>query len=180
MADPTTRNRSRAVPLHSLSGHTVAESVELLLPLIHIDVRDCHGRTPLHCAAVVGNVDVAQLLLQARADPNAVADDALTPLHLATRTNHLATMALLLDAKADADRFTATHGHSSVHLATLCALQHAGDTRALQLLAKYNADFSAIDYNGHTAMRLATSLPQPLPHVSSIMSLLRHCGCPAD
>ncbi|OWY59772.1 hypothetical protein B7486_72775, partial [cyanobacterium TDX16] len=47
-----------------------------------------HGRgdsTALHAAALVGDADGVRLLLEAGADPNAIAYDAFTPLHFAHR-----------------------------------------------------------------------------------------------
>lgn len=41
------------------------------------------GHTPLHAAAEIGNVEIAQLLLEAGDNPNTVASDGLAPIHRA-------------------------------------------------------------------------------------------------
>jgi ankyrin repeat protein/catechol 2,3-dioxygenase-like lactoylglutathione lyase family enzyme len=66
--------------------------------------------TALHLAALAGHLDVAKLLLDGGADPNArEAGDNASPLHLATIHGHLAVMRALLDAGSD------VHGSGDVH-----------------------------------------------------------------
>jgi ankyrin repeat protein len=57
------------------------------------------GRTPLHAAADTGNVEIAQLLLEAGDDPNTMASDGFAPLHRACRgegLGHTEVVELLL------------------------------------------------------------------------------------
>lgn len=50
---------------------------------LRLDVRDCRGRTPLHVAAMCGEVGAIELLLQAGADADARDDAGDTPADLA-------------------------------------------------------------------------------------------------
>ena len=54
----------------------------------------------LLCASTLGDLDIAQHLLEACADPSAVDSDGSTPLHLATENGHEALAQLLADTTA--------------------------------------------------------------------------------
>ena len=85
---------------------------------------DNHGKTPLHWAAVAGQMEVAKILLANHADIDATNDNDATPLHDAAYWGHRDVAELLLENKADLhvrDRFgntplhdAALHGHADV------------------------------------------------------------------
>jgi ankyrin repeat protein len=69
-----------------------------------IEARDSDGSTPLHCATWKGHPDVVAVLLDARADVNAVNQNehwGTTPSHAAAHANQTAIAKLLLDHGAD-------------------------------------------------------------------------------
>jgi len=59
--------------------------------------------TPLHRAALCGQVEVVQRLLNKGADMNAQSHDRNTPLHIASIAGKLEVVRLLLDHGADVD-----------------------------------------------------------------------------
>ena len=64
------------------------------------DARNKRGETPLHIACFVGNVECAEILLQAGADVNSADADQWTPLHWAVEQNHHDVVRCLLTHKA--------------------------------------------------------------------------------
>lgn len=58
------------------------------------------GATPLHMAAALGEVDVARLLLNRGADPDALSTDGHAPLHYAAGRGHSAMIELLRERGA--------------------------------------------------------------------------------
>jgi ankyrin repeat protein len=81
-ANPKAANRHGVTPLHRAAARI--NSTQLLVEK-GADVRsvDDSRRTPLHCAAASGSIDVAQFLLRHGADINACDADGWTPLHSA-------------------------------------------------------------------------------------------------
>ncbi len=75
----------------------------------NVNAKDSNGWAPLHYAASCGYREVAQVLIAAKADPNARADvrdfrrddECGTPLHLALRGDHAELVGLLIDNGAD-------------------------------------------------------------------------------
>jgi ankyrin repeat protein len=68
------------------------------------------GWTGMHAAAKAGHADVARLLLEHGADPNArEAGDNTSPLHWAAAGAHVDTIRLLLDAGADVQGVADVH-----------------------------------------------------------------------
>jgi ankyrin repeat protein len=95
--------------------------------------KDDIGATPLHYAAQYGQNNVAELLLNNKADVNAKAKSLVTPLHLAAQRGYQEMAALLLANKAEVNAkssfgwtplyVAAQNGHKEV--ATLLS-QHGG------------------------------------------------------
>ncbi|MDX6647260.1 MAG: uncharacterized protein QOK40_2987 [Miltoncostaeaceae bacterium] len=101
---------------------------------------DAHARSPdgftaLHLAAYFGNLEAVEALLEAGADPAAVADNAsrVQPLHSAVAGRHLAVAALLLQRGAGPDA-AQTGGWTALHSAA-----KQGDAALVELLLDHGA-----------------------------------------
>jgi hypothetical protein len=89
-------------PLHAAVNCGHVEVVLLLLTHIPVDTRSTWlNRTPLHCLAINGNVEIGHHLLNFGADVNARQEGDWTPIHLASCYGHPRFMRLLLDHGAD-------------------------------------------------------------------------------
>lgn len=109
------------------------------------------GFTPLHLAAFFGHEDVARLLLDAGARPDAITRNDMEnmPLHAAAAGGHYAISALLVERGAPVNAqqqggFTALHA----------AAQH-GDRPLAELLVEHGADAGTETEAGKTAADLA-------------------------
>jgi ankyrin repeat protein len=65
---------------------------------------DMRGRTPLHSAARLGDIEIVTLLIKDGADVSAKDSDGVTPLHDAVEAGHAEIVELLLVKGADTDR----------------------------------------------------------------------------
>lgn len=111
------------------------------------------GFTALHLAAFFGQPDVADALLEAGADPAAVAErqGRVTPLHSAVAGGHERIAAALLAAGAPVDAIQ-RDGFSPL----MAAAQH-GDRDLVELLLEHGADASARTEDDRDAAALAAA-----------------------
>ena len=99
-------------------------------PAENVMSRGFFAITPLHVAAVWGNVEAGRILLTAGADPNATAEHGYTPLHEAVEQGHKPFVELLL-ANGASPGITNDEGQTPLDLADA-----ANETEIRQLLAK--------------------------------------------
>lgn len=111
-----------------------------------VQTRDCAGRTALHC---VTNPDIAALLLDHGADPNAVNASGDTPLHGASG----AVASVLLEHGADPN---ARGDYARTPLIAVASRGGAGDfAETAKRLLEAGAEVDAVDEFGDTALSLA-------------------------
>jgi ankyrin repeat/protein kinase domain-containing protein 1 len=85
-----------------VGGATAAEHLLSKVPDL-LGCRDRRGLTPLHVAAWRGDAAIADLLLQAGANPGACTIFGETPLHQAVYFGHTAAVEVLVRGGADVD-----------------------------------------------------------------------------
>ena len=120
-ADPNQADSDGKYPVHKAcsSGKAALEKVQLFVELSsqNIDRRDeLSKQTPLHRAAVKGNVDVVEYLLKCGADINARDKRGETALHKAAFTNRADVLATLL-ARGVPINEQDDEGHTALHVA---------------------------------------------------------------
>jgi len=116
---------------------------------------DRGGLSPLHLASSYGFVQVAEILLDNRADINMAASGGLgdTPLHMAVSCGQLAVAEYLVSRGADVSRRNAD-GKTVLMVAAA-----RGQLALVRLLVEAGADVTAVDRAGNTALLLHTAMP---------------------
>ena len=110
-----------------------------------VNIRDYKGRTPLHWAAIRGDVSAVSLLLDNGADVNAQDEGKATPLILAASSGSVRTLELLLLAGANV-RLTDVRGGHALHY--VC--RHQKDIAPAKLLLQAGAPVNCQNIHGHT------------------------------
>jgi len=114
------------------------------------------GTTALHWAAYYGNLEMAQRLLRAEADPDTVNDYGSTPLGEAAIKGDIEMIALLLDAGADVESPN-PEGQTA-----LMAVARTGNVEAASLLLENGASINAAEgWGGQTALHWAAARKHP-------------------
>jgi len=111
-----------------------------------VDARNESGMTALHLSAIEGHVDVAAVLLDRGADPNALAPGSMTPLHFAAMLAHPEMAGLLVRRGARMDVRNAS-GMMPLHL--------AANEKVVDVLANAGADVNALTSKGQTPLHTA-------------------------
>lgn len=124
-----------------------------------------YGNTPLGWAALYGDLQLIQLLLEHGANANeAIRDNGWTPLHEAVLWRRTKVVELLLEHGANTNVATRDMGQTPLYTAV-----HLGYTDVAELLIKMGAEVNAMNKFGWT----------PLDHIYSnevIIGLLKQHG----
>jgi ankyrin repeat protein len=134
------------------------------------------GASPLHNAAEYGNKDIAEFLLEKKADIEAKDYSGRTPLHWAAFMGHRDVAAVLLAHQADINAKD-NDGGTPLHYAASCGgrLNYdftGGYTEVVKLLLDKNADVNALDNAGQTPLHWALTYDAS----TSVEELLRQHG----
>jgi hypothetical protein len=140
--------------LHHCALNGLTSSVKRLLSIrnINVNVKDDESEsTPLHWAAMDGNVEIARLLLQNGAEVNAKSNRGYTPLHYAAeQDDNVDVLHLLVENGVDLEA-QANNGWRALHSAA-----RNGNLPFIQeLISRYHVDINARENNGDTALTLA-------------------------
>lgn len=139
-------------PLHSASAIGRADIVEYMLDLGSYDKngRDETERTPLHHAAMVGNIAAANTLLSAGADVTLLCSTARSALDVAVDKRHVEIAKMIIDHGADVNGRD-VDGRTLLQIAVA-----EGEAEMVSLLCRKGAAIDVFDGVGRTALHLAT------------------------
>jgi ankyrin repeat protein len=111
---------------------------------------DQNGRTPLHIAAAAGHHQHVKLLIEAKANVNAIDAYGGTPLQDAFHNGHAACSEVLLKSKA-------AMGKTFDAAFALCEAAAADDVDTLLRLIEHKCDVDTEDFDGRTALHIAAA-----------------------
>jgi cytohesin len=131
-----------------------------------VRLRGLRGQTLLHDAALVGEAELAEVLIRSGADPDATEAEGHTPLYRAA-TGEGARV--LLAAGATADVASGPTGGTALHQAA-----RRGYVSVAQALLDHNATLDALDAKGQTPLRRAVNCRQ----LQIVRLLVRHGADP--
>jgi ankyrin repeat protein len=161
-------NEACETPLHNLHKYDYYKQLWLLEFGGDPNVRDRHGRTPLHYAIMLDGP--LRLLLDHGADPNARDKDGKTPLHYAVARRNWYGVKLLLEYGAEVDgELAEALCLSPLHLAAL-----RGSAEEVERLLNGGADPNVRDVFGRTPLHYAAARN----HKAAAELLLKHGADP--
>ncbi len=152
LATATIIRDETALHLAAWRGHAQTAAA-LLAAGAAVNAKDENRWTPLHLAADGGHEDVVRLLLDHKANPNAVNNqvaDKFSPLHAAVLSGKREVVGLLLDHGADPDVGRDSKNGSALHLAA-----DKGLPDMAALLLERGAKVDVKNEDGWTPLHLA-------------------------
>ena len=175
--DPAMGDREGNTPLHyaAWEGHT--NVVQLLTDSSHIDINSQNklGQTPLHLASWWGKQQVADWLVNCKADLNARDSSGETPLHHAARNSRDGLIGLLCDSGA-ATRITSQAGQTPFDVADECCPLSTCRHEACAVLLKEYGEKEAQTEAANRPMGLAALPVGTVVTVSGLTSATQHNG----
>jgi ankyrin repeat protein len=140
--------------IQAVQDDDTASVAEMIANKIDVNARDEDGATALSWAAVRCNMENAELLLKAGANPNLTNEQMVGPLYLAIVNGSPAIVRLLLEHGADA-KIARADGETALMTAT-----RLGQVDVMKMLLDRGADVNAKEKNfGQTALMWAAGHP---------------------
>jgi ankyrin repeat protein len=172
---PTPAEVARYTGLLAAAAHGDAAQIAALIARgQHPDVRDGHGRTPLHVAAHAGRHAVMRALAAAGADPNALDSDRYDVVTIAAVAGDLPTLKEALAIGASARNVTSRYDGTA-----LIAAAHLGHAAVVRELIRAGAPLDHVNNLGWTALIEAIVLGDGGPgHTETLRALLEAGASP--
>jgi ankyrin repeat protein len=145
--------------LHSLArnvDHPELVPIVFRCPTLNVNFAALQGWTPLHFAALAGNLVFIKHLDFETCDVNAIDDDDVTPLHLAARSGHTQVIEFLLGIPGIDITFRNKNGDSPLHEA-ICANAESVEL----LITQPGIDLNVAQTAGLTPLHCAVIKQQP-------------------
>ncbi|MDT8420379.1 MAG: ankyrin repeat domain-containing protein [Desulfuromonadales bacterium] len=133
--------------LEAASRNDVVKIKELAAQGMKPEVRDGHGRTPLHVATFDGHHAAMRALVDAGADPNALENDRYDIVTIAAVDNDVPTLKLALELGASAKNITSPYDGTA-----LIAAAHLGNVEVVKILIRAGAPLNHVNNLGWTAL----------------------------
>lgn len=134
-----------------------------------LDMRDAHGRTPLHVAAFGAHHAAMRELVAAGADPNALENDHYDIVTITAVANDVHSLELALALGASAKNITSRYDGTA-----LIAAAHLGHAEIVRILIRADAPLDHINNLGWTAVIEAIVLGDGGPrHTDTLRALVQ-------
>ena len=125
----------------------VAEIERLTSSGERTDIRDGHGRTPLHVAGFLGHHAAMRALVAAGANPNALENDRYDIVTIAAVANDVETLRVALALGGSAKNITSRYDGTA-----LIAAAHLGHAEVVRTLIRAGAPLDHVNNLGWTAV----------------------------
>jgi len=135
------------------------------------DVRDVHGRTPLHVATYGAHHEAMRALVAAGADPNALERDRYDIVTIAAVANEAPTLTAALALGASAKNITSRYEGTA-----LIAAAHLGHADVVRRLIDAGAPLDHVNNLGWTALIEAIVLGDGGPRHTETLNALVEAG----
>jgi len=149
--------------LEAAQRQDIQMMMELLKQKVNVDcqVTEGHedsvakGYTALHLVGISGNINIARLLLGARANVNRQDYNGRTPLHIAAERDEAALVAILIEEGGDLAKLD-YDGDNPMHLAIKATGERGdGAVDAVKVMVGQGADIESMDRNEHKPVAIA-------------------------
>ena len=152
--------------LHRAALHRRIEMVEFLLEHGAPQQEDVEGNSPLHCAALGGDAEVARALIRAGADLEAVNHELDRPLHLAASVGNLEVVVVILEQGGDLTS-RGNRENTALHEAA-----QAAQVETMEELVRRGLRIDDVNISGEHPVHLAAGVHGPHHSIRHVEFLL--------